>query len=46
MSRVHVLTRASRNLRVLLIALEGVEYWYESREDQILAAERRALLPY
>lgn len=35
----------SRNLRVLLVVLEGVEYWYESREDQVLAAERRALLP-
>lgn len=31
---------------MLLVVLEAVEYWYETREDRILAAERRALLPY
>lgn len=36
----------SRTLRVLLVCLEAVEYWYETREDRVLAAERRALLAY
>ncbi|KAF3765772.1 hypothetical protein M406DRAFT_329639 [Cryphonectria parasitica EP155] len=34
-----------RILRLLLVVLAGSEYWYESREDRVLAAERQALLP-
>lgn len=33
-------------LRVELILLEGFEYWYENREDRLLAAERQFLLPH
>lgn len=31
---------------MLLVVSETVEYWYETSEDRVLAAERRALLPY
>lgn len=33
-------------LRIGLILLEGLEYWYENCEDRLLAAERQHLLPY
>ncbi|ROW17305.1 hypothetical protein VPNG_01382 [Cytospora leucostoma] len=33
-------------LRFVLVFLAGCEHWYESREDQILAAERQALLNF
>ncbi|CAN8104049.1 unnamed protein product [Discula destructiva] len=34
------------SLRLLLIALESLEYWYDNREDRVLAAERQFLLPH
>lgn len=34
-----------RTLRAVLVVLVVVEYWYETREDRVLAAERTALLP-
>lgn len=30
---------------MVMVLLTAAEYWYESREDRYLAAERDALLP-